>query len=328
MKYLRFAVAVFMTLMGLAASSRAQDQSVQYLQAGNSFYSQKSYDQAIRYYQAAIQMNANSWQAYQGLGGCYYAKGDNSNALASYQKSLDINPNNPQVSQFVVYLKSQSAAPPLPAGNNNTPASTQPVVYATTASKSFELDVNAGLALVDSQIGFGGGLSGYVPLGRHFFLGASAAFYTVSESASGSASSGGVTETATASGSANIIEGLARVKYVLNGDSMRPYFFAGIGIADISASASGSASSSGGGGSASGTISGSASEIDPLLALGGGLEFSAGNDMDITVQLKESIVFVGGTTVTEDEGGVNESVTEGGGTETYTALEGGLDFNL
>src|SRR5580700_4147512 len=98
MKHFRFTAAVFMTLLGLATALRAQDQSAQYLQAGNTFYSQKSYDQAIRYYQAATQMNANSWQAYQGLGGCYYAKGDNSNALVNYQKSLDINPNNPQVS--------------------------------------------------------------------------------------------------------------------------------------------------------------------------------------------------------------------------------------
>jgi hypothetical protein len=325
MKHLRFVVAVFMTLLGLAASSRAQDQSIQYLQAGNTFYSQKNYDQAIRYYQAATQINANSWQAYQGLGGCYYAKGDNSNALANYQKSLDINPNNPQVSQFVTYLKSQSTAPPLPAGNNNASASTQPVVYATTASKSFELDVNAGLALDSSQIGFGGGLSGYVPLDRHFFIGASAAFFTFSESSSGSASGDGVTETASASGSVNFIEGLARVKYVLDGNNMQPYFFGGVGIVDASASYSASASSGGTSESGGGSLG---SQIDPALALGGGLQFPAGRDMDITVQLKEAIIFVPGETVTETVGGVTESVSAGGGTESYTTLEGGLDFNL
>ncbi len=325
MKQLKFLVAFFMILTGLAASAGAQDQSAQYLQAGNSFYSQKNYDQAIRYYQAAVQMNANSWQAYQGLGGCYYAKGDNANALTNYQKALDINPNNPQVSQFVTYLKSQSTTPPLPAGNSNASASTQPVVYATTSAKSFELDVNAGLALDSSQIGFGGGLSGYVPLDSHFFLGAGAAFYTFSESSSGTASGYGVTETASASGSVNFIEGLAKVKYVLDGDNMQPYFFAGVGIVDASASYSASASSGGSSVSGGGSLG---SQVDPALALGGGLQFPAGKGMDITVQLKESLVFVPGETVTETVGGVTESVSAGGGTESYTVLEGGLDFNL
>src|SRR5580698_1916752 len=190
MKHLRSVVPVFMILLGLAASSRAQDPSAQYLQAGNTFYSQKSYDQAIRYYQAAAQMNANSWQAYQGLGGCYYAKGDNSNALMNYQKSLDINPNNPQVSQFVQYLKSQSTAPPLPSGDNGETASggssggeANP---GSKPGKKFEFDVDLGLMAYGGQVGFGGGVGGFFFLGKSFAIGALADFYTVSQSASAS----------------------------------------------------------------------------------------------------------------------------------------------
>lgn len=321
MKQLKFAVAVLMTLIGLASSASAQDQSAQYMQAGNTAYMGRNYDAAISDYLSATQSNPNYWQAYQGLGNCYYAKGDYSTALTNYQKALDLNPNNPQLSNFVQSLRAKVSTAPA-ASNNSVPSPGA----STAATSKFELDVNAGLALVDSEIGFGGGLSGYIPLDRHFFLGASAAFYTASESESGSASGYGVTETASVSGSANIIEGLARVKYVFDGDSMRPYGFAGIGIADISASASGGATETGGGGSASETASGSA--IDPMLALGGGLAFSAGKDMDITVQLKESLIFIGGTTVTASGGGVNESETVGGGTESYTTLEGGLDFNL
>jgi hypothetical protein len=325
MKHFRFTAAVFMILLGLATALRAQDQSAQYLQAGNTFYSQKSYDQAIRYYQAATQMNANSWQAYQGLGGCYYAKGDNSNALMNYQKSLDINPNNPQVSRFVQYLRSLSTTPPQPTAQNNGLDPNQPIVYETSPTTKFELDVNAGLALFSSEIGFGGGLSAYIPLGKHFFIGASTDFYTISETESASASGYGVTETASGSGTVNFIEGMARVKYVLNGKSMKPYFFAGAGIVDASGSYSASASEAGSSQSNSGSLG---SQIDPVLALGGGLQFAAGKKMDITVQLKECVVFIPGETVTEDEDGINESVTTGGGTESYTVLEGGLDFNL
>src|ERR1035441_11072724 len=97
MKKFKFVGVSILFILVLASGARAQDQSSPYLQAGNTFYSQKNYNQAIRYYQAAVQFNANSWQAYQGLGGCYYAKGDNGNALANYQKSLDINPNNTQI---------------------------------------------------------------------------------------------------------------------------------------------------------------------------------------------------------------------------------------
>src|SRR5581483_183556 len=164
MKQLRLAVAVFLFILGLARVSAAQDQSAQYLQAGNTLYSQKNYDQAIRYYQAAVQFNPNSWQAYQGMGGCYYAKGDNANALTNYQKSLDLNPNNPQVSQFVTYLKSQSAAPPLPGGSSTATVSSKPAASAGASSKNFELNVGPGVA-IDSGgsegLGIGGSVSGF-----------------------------------------------------------------------------------------------------------------------------------------------------------------------
>ncbi len=95
----------------------AQDPSNAYYQAGNTLYTQKNYDLAIRYYQAALQMNPNKWEADQGMGNCYYAKGDKAGALASYQRALAINPNNPQLSAFVQALQAQ--LPPQPAGMGN-----------------------------------------------------------------------------------------------------------------------------------------------------------------------------------------------------------------
>jgi hypothetical protein len=317
MKQLKFAVAVLVILVGFAASSWAQDQSAQYMQAGNAAYMGRNYDSAISDYLSATQSNPNYWQAYQGLGNCYYAKGDYSTALTNYQKALDINPNNPQLSNFVQSLRAKVSTAPA-ASNSSVPSPGA----STAATSKFELDVNAGLALADSEIGFGGGLTGYIPLDRHFFLGASAAFYTFSVGESGSVSGDGVTETASAGGSVNFIEGLARVKYVLDGDNMQPYFFAGVGIVDASASYSYSSSEEESGGGNLG------SQIDPVLALGGGLQFSAGKDMNITVQLKEALVFEPGQTVSETVDGVTESISEGGGTESYTTLEGGLDFNL
>ncbi len=187
------------------------------------------------------------------------------------------------------------------------------------------MDVNAGLALYSSQIGFGGGLSGYLPLDKHFFLGASAGFYTISEGESGTVSGEGSTVTASASSTVDFIEVLARAKYVLDGEGMKPYFFGGAGIVVASTSYSYSASegnqSQGGGGSGGSTT-------DPVVALGGGLAFSGGKDMDFTVQLKEDIIFIPSQTVSETVDGVTESVSAGGGTDSFTALEGGIDFNL
>jgi hypothetical protein len=121
MKQQWFAVTLLFFILGLAGSSSAQDQSIQAYQSGNQAYTQRNYDQAIQYYQSAVQQNPNLWQAYQGLGNCYYAKGDKDTALANYQKSLSINPNNPQLSQFVQTIQPQ-AAPALPA-SNGAPAS-------------------------------------------------------------------------------------------------------------------------------------------------------------------------------------------------------------
>jgi hypothetical protein len=112
MKHTGFLVAASFIFIGLTGLSFAQDQSMQYYQAGNTLYSQKDYDKAITYYQYATQLNPNQWQAYQGLGNCYYAKGDKATAVTNYQKSLAINPNNPQLSQFVQTIQPQAAPPP------------------------------------------------------------------------------------------------------------------------------------------------------------------------------------------------------------------------
>ena len=111
MKQFRVFLFGFSILSFLSTFGHAQDRSDPYYQAGNTLYGQKNYDQAIRYYQAALQLNPNKWEADQGMGNCYYAKGDKTNALASYQKALAINPNNPGLASFVQTLQTQVPAP-------------------------------------------------------------------------------------------------------------------------------------------------------------------------------------------------------------------------
>src|ERR1700723_3433866 len=100
MKNIKWAVLVFFFILGSSQRGLAQQDPAPYYRAGNTFYAQQNYDQAITYYQYAVQLNPNFWQAYQALGSCYYEKGDKASALTNYQKSLAINPNNPQLAQF------------------------------------------------------------------------------------------------------------------------------------------------------------------------------------------------------------------------------------
>ena len=311
---LLFCLAFFPALSGWA-----QDKSLPYYQAGNTFYTNKDYGQAVRYYQAAVQLNPNLWQAYQGLGNCSYAQGDKATALTDYQRALDLNPNNPSLSSFVQSLQAPAAPGPSPETASSPSAGSSQ--RSPSSESQFQLEINAGLALYSSQVGFGGGLSGYIPLGRNFYLGGGGAFYVASESAGGY---GGSVSTSS-SASVHFIEGMAKAKYLFDGDSMRPYSFAGVGINATSISYSGSAGS----GSASVSLSGSGgSQVDPAVALGGGLQFSGGNRMNFEVQLKEELILVPGTTQKVSSYGYSQTVSTPGGTESYTTLEAGLNFDL
>lgn len=327
MKFIYFLFLTAALCVPLAAQAVTADD---YYSVGSQFYQQGQLDKAIQYCQAAIQMNPNYWQAYQVMGYCYYSQKNNPQAIQAMDKSLQINPDNPTLQQFDNQVRSVTPnTPPAPTTDNSevppmaNPPITSPAsntASATSTSNKFEFDINAGLALDNSQIGFGGGLDGYLPIDKNFLVGASLGFYTFSSGAS--ASSDG--ETASASASLDFIEALAQAKYVFGGEKMRQYFFAGLGVADVTTSASESASN----GTESASASASESQIDPLFSLGGGLEFPAGKDMNIIVQLKESLVLIPGVTETEDVSGETETITTGGGTVSYTILEGGLNFDL
>lgn len=252
MKHYRFAAAICLLWIGSVGFSFADDNSMQYYQTGNTFYSQKNYDQAIRYYEAAVQMNPKLWQAYQGLGNCYYAKGDKTEALKNYEKCLDLNPDNPQLNPFVQNLRTQlNSAPPLPTERANAGG--------TTSEPKFVLAPMAGIGYCTETgygLGFGGGLSGYFSGGNGLFFGPSAAFYTFSGP---SYNYYGISE----SYSFSNIELLAVVKYLIGTSETRPYLIGGFGLSIFSANDTVSESGYG-------SVSTSASSSYPMLEVGGG----------------------------------------------------------
>ena len=299
MKHARLAVAALLFFFGLAASSRAQDQSTQYYTAGNSMYSQKNYDMAIRYYQGAVQTNPQMWQAYQGMGNCFYAKGDKQNALTSYQKALSINSNNPQLSSFVQSLQAQVGTAPQSPANNGTAGPAGQTVGAS--AKNFELEIGAGAGLAsnvsaqgygtDFGFGFGGRGRGLFLIEPNFGIGGTLGFYTFSKSYPGS----------TISFNYSFIDFAATAKYKFEAGNIKPYAVAGLGISSVSAGISDNSIPS-------------ASQTGPLIQIGGGVEVPAGTDMSFFGEVKYEMVLI-------SDNGANL-------TFSYIPLEAGLAFNL
>ncbi|GEM_PF-1581182 len=308
MKYASFAVAVCLLVLGLSAAARAQDQSLPYYQAGNNFYSQRNYDQAIRYYQAAAQMNPQLWQAYQGEGNCYYAKGDKASALTNYQKALAINPNNPQLSSFAQTLQAQlgTAPPAQPSTNNPAMTVSNNSPAASSAAKNFEVDPMAGIAISTSTgygLGFGGGVGAYysLPPDSKLAIGGSVGFYTFSNSmATTETFSPYGSRTITSNGNWTNIEILASGKMRFDAQGLKPYLLGGVGISLFGITSSGGTTynlnppynqppyTSYYQNSSSPSISGSS--IYPTLQAGGGLELQMGPDMEIFAETKYSLI--------------------------------------
>lgn len=300
MKHAKFAVAALLLFFGLSASSWAQDQSIQYYQAGNSTYSQKNYDMAIRYYQGAVQINPQMWQAYQGMGNCYYAKGDKQNALTNYQKALSINSNNPQLSSFVQTLQAQVGTAPAETANTGT---TAPAGQAPSgAAKNFGLEFGLGAGLAsnaslqgyssDFGFGFGGRARGLYLIDPHLGIGGTVEFYTFSKGVTGTSYSYSWT----------MMEGSATVKYKFDAGGVKPYAVGGLGLGNITASFSG-----GGAGQ---------SQAGPMIQIGGGVEIPGGNDMFFLGEVKYVMIM---------ESGQNGLP---GVTFSYIPLEAGVGFNL
>lgn len=81
-------------------STAGGGQAQQYLSKGHQYLKAQQYDNAIRYYQASINIQP-TYGAYQWMGTAYYYKGDKENAKIAYQKSLELNPDNPAVRNMV-----------------------------------------------------------------------------------------------------------------------------------------------------------------------------------------------------------------------------------
>lgn len=342
--------AVFFLFFSLAALSQAQDKAMPYYTAGNNFYSQQNYDQAIRYYQYAAQLNPNLWQAYQGLGNSYYAKGDKASALTNYQKALAINPNNPQLSSFTQSLQAQVGSSPALPANSGMAAGT--AATSPSGGARPELDIMAGANMVLSSggayglpaseisaagfaggygLGFGGGAGVYFPVDKSIMIGGNAAFYAYGTSYTSSTGVPGVYNYATTiSNNQSNIEIAAAGKMRFEGKDIQPYLLGGLGFSMVQSSGSVTEVETITGGTTitSGYVLPSGSAFSPMVQLGGGLQFPMGNNMNFFGELKFNILFVGGATYTVSAGGYNFQEAIPGYTFIEVPINIGLNFGL
>ncbi len=103
-------VVLMSLMMPMTLKAQGTATADQYFAAGQQYFTAKNYAQAAQYYNAAVKMNPNYAQAYQGLGNCYYSLGRKADALPFYQKASALQPNNAQLAQFVQSLQAQVGA--------------------------------------------------------------------------------------------------------------------------------------------------------------------------------------------------------------------------
>ena len=254
--------------------SHAQDKALPYYQAGESLCAQKKYDQAIQYFDAALDANPRMWQAFQGLGTCYYAQGEKSRALTSYQRALSLHPDNPSLSAFVNSLRDELAKAQAAPQKKKEAEEDKEKIWRMTSGLSqahFELSPCAGVVPLgggDNVMGFGAGVGGFYMFDNEFGLGGMAHFYLFNY----------FNENVTS------VEVVPTIKYKVYGTGLRPYLLAGIGLTLLTDSYS----TPGYGGMSNSSYS--PSEIFPIVDAGAGLEYPVNSDTSIFLEARGDII--------------------------------------
>ena len=274
MKRTKLFSALFFLFLGLYSFSHAQDKALPYYQAGETLCAQKKYDQAIQYFNAALDVNPRMWQSFQGLGTCYYAQGEKSRALANYQRALSFHPDNPSLSAFADSLRDELAKAQAAPQKKKEDEEDKEKIWRMTSGLSqahFELSPCAGFVPLGggaSIIGFGAGIGGFYMFDNEFGLGGMAHFYLFDYSG----------ETVTS------VELVPTIKYKVAGTGLRPYLLLGFGLTLLTDSYS----TPGYGGIPNATYS--PSEIFPILDAGAGLEYPINTDTSIFLEVRGDVI--------------------------------------
>ena len=96
----------FIPISGFAVTAES------YYHDGLTAYQVGKWGEAITYFEGAIQVDPNNWQAFQMLGYAYYRISDTQKRIQNCEASLRLNPNNPTLQTFVDKIKTQNIPAP------------------------------------------------------------------------------------------------------------------------------------------------------------------------------------------------------------------------
>ncbi len=121
LKKLRVGALVIAALILHSLAHSAPD-STQYVRWGSQMLQKKNYEDAFKYFNAAVKADNKNAAAYKGLGYAMIGKGEKARALPYLKYSAQLNPNDAQLRQ---YLGTQGITLPPPSA---------PAAAASTAS--------------------------------------------------------------------------------------------------------------------------------------------------------------------------------------------------
>ena len=283
-----------------------------YLAAGNQLYGAKNYDQAIRYYQAVLQLEPNSAAAFQGLGTCYYQQEDRSKALEAFKQAARLDPQNTRLLSFVQNLETQANALPV--------APPQPLAKPAARSKEqWFLTGGSAFAQEDVALGFGGGFN--LPLGPEWEIGLGGQMNLFVQPVHYTLTSRTTSEVD------QIIDISTVLKYKFPGEGLRPYLLGGggIGLQDVAAGSSITTYNGSSGYPIPPAAPGHVLDFGPMVTGGLGCEFTLGGGTNFILEVRACVIFRAGIKL---HNSANITDTLETGSYLFVPVNAGIDFDL
>lgn len=105
-----FSVSIFIIIISIFSSCKSlnKDNShniyIEYLNIGDTYFKLEKYEDAVKYYNLALQDKENYWATYYKLANCYVFLSDWNNSLKMYKKILKRDENNSTLKANIAYV--------------------------------------------------------------------------------------------------------------------------------------------------------------------------------------------------------------------------------
>jgi|GEM_PF-1239732 len=100
-----FAAGIFIILFSYCGILAADSPAVKYYKYGAAYQKQGKFEDAVKYYSAAVKQQRGMWQAWLGMGMCYYKMKKEKNAALMFEYVLTLKPNEPTAKKYLAMIK-------------------------------------------------------------------------------------------------------------------------------------------------------------------------------------------------------------------------------